>query len=171
MDQSEPISGEVRVIKIGRTDRTSRLAIVRDIAGMAVLLFALIVTALVIVDKHYEADDLKVQLNEFRSEERVIDRANQEKAECRRRYESITDQNGDEQLNLLSDYVLILTNTEDPDRLEKLRLKAAELEAFTASTRAAEQAKINYENQGNPLPCPIGPTVLSPETTTPTIGG
>ena len=158
-DPSEPngpSSGEVRIVELGRTDRLHRLVIKRDIAGMIVVLFALVVMALVIIDNNATEDDLREQIAVFRSEERAIDLIEEEKLECRRRYQAVIDSNDTEKLNLLNDYIVILTLTVDQDERRTLaEAKARELEAITRTARAGEHAKIEYDNLGNPLPCPI----------------
>lgn len=166
-ETNEPITGEIPTLCRGQSDRTIRLRMFRDIAGYFVAAFALCVTALVIVDKNATETTLREEIAEFRSEERQIDLIERDKAECRRRYEAITDANGDEQLNLLIDYV-ILARTDDPDRDRKMALKAEELEAINITAREDEGEKIEYDNLGNPLPCPIGPSVLP---AAPTAGG
>lgn len=143
--------------------RRGKLAIIREIAGICVVFFALMVMVIVIVDNNSEKDDLREQLRAFQLKQSTDKEIAEEKAECRRRYQALVDQYGDDQLILIGEFLVIITTIiPGPERQAAVTDKITELSEAIVLAREAAVNKIAYDNHDNPLPCPIGPTIPPP---------
>lgn len=154
-----------------RSDRTRRLSYIREIARNAVTFFALLVMIVVIFDKNANENSLEDQLKDFRSERAISDAATAKKLECVRRYTDAIDIETERQLILIGEFLVVITQTPPgQERTDAVKIKIDELDRTNIAARAAMAAKIEYNNQGNPLPCPIGPSEAPPVPPPPDAG-
>lgn len=154
-----------------RSDRTRRLAYIREIARNGVTLFALLVMIVVIFDKNANENNLEDQLKAFQNERTSSDAATAKKLECVRRYTDAIDIETEKQLILIGEFLVVITQTAPgPERDAAVKEKIDELDRTNIAARGAMAAKIEYNNQGNPLPCPIGPSEAPPVPPPPDAG-
>lgn len=139
-----------------RSDRTRKLSYIREIARSVVTFFALLVMVVVIVDKNANEDTLREQLDEFQDERTASDVLTASKLECTRRYQDLIDQYTEEQLILIGEFLVVITQSiPGPARDAEIEDKINRLDRANIAARESVIAKIDYNNQGNPLPCPL----------------
>lgn len=139
-----------------RTDRTRRLGYIREIARNSVTLCALLVMVFVIFDKNKDEQNLKAQLVEFQEERTASDLETANKLECTRRYQDIIDGNGAKQLILIAEFLVVITQIPPGEEREvAVKEKITQLDEINLTARDSVTAKIEYNNNGNPLPCPL----------------
>lgn len=146
-----------------RTPQVRKLQIIRDIAGLAVVLLALLVTSLVIINKNLTESDLRHQISLFEKDRVASDKLTAAKLECTRRYQDAIDASTENQLILIGEFlVTIVRIPPGPDREAAVMDKITALDETNAETRRAIEAKIDYNNAGNPLPCPLSESSVPP---------
>lgn len=146
-----------------RSDRVRKLFYTREIARSFVVLFALLVMVVVIIDKNSDKASFEDQLKQFKNERAQSDALSAGKLECVRRYQDVIDQDTEQQLILIGEFLVVITlNPPGPEREAKVKEKIGELDRTNVDARNAKASKIEYNNQGNPLPCPLGPSVPAP---------
>lgn len=149
-----------------RTPSVRRLKYIRDIAASFTVLFALVVMVLVIVDKNANENGLRDQLNSLQAQRSASDRVTADKLVCVRRYQDIIDANTENQLVLIGEFLVIITQIPPGDeRAAAVAAKIKELDQVNVASRKASKDKIDYVNGGQKLPCPIGKSQPPPPGT------
>lgn len=156
----EPVSNRARI-----------LGSIREISRSFVTFCALVVMVVVIVDKNNNENHLQAQLKSFQQERSASDLLTAKKLECVRRYTDAIDVETEKQLILIGEFLVVITqNAPGPEREAAVKTKIDELDRTNIAAREAMAAKINYNNQGNPLPCPLGPSPAPPVPPPPDAG-
>lgn len=146
-----------------RSNATRRRKYVRDIAQSFLSIFALAVMVTVIVDKNIKETDLRGQLRELESKRTAADVETAAKVECNRRYQDVIDAATETQLILIGEFLVVITQIPPgPERETAVADKIRILDQTNVDARKAVVAKINYNNAGNPLPCPLPESVPDP---------
>lgn len=154
-----------------RSDRTRKLAYIREIARSFLTFFSLIVMVVVIIDKNINENKLQHQLKVFQTEREASDNLTAKKLECTRRFTDAISVETEKQLILIGEFlVVIIQIPAGPERMAAVKAKSDELDRTNIAARAAMAAMIEYNKQGNPLPCPIGPTPIPPVPEPPDAG-
>lgn len=142
-----------------RTEKTRKLAYLRDISRTLVIFFALLVMIIVIYDKNSSENALEAELKDFRSARVTADKTAADKLDCVRRYTDVTDTYRSKQLVLISDFLIIITQIPPgPERVAAVNSKITELKKTNDEAKAAIDAKVIYNNSGSKLPCPLAET-------------
>lgn len=147
-----------------RSPKARLLGVVNDIARNLVVLCALFVMGVVIFTNNAESSSLRTQLQEFQNSRTASDKLIADKLTCSTRYQDKVDDYTEQQLILIGEFLVIIT--QNPPGEERARLTEAnsfELDQVNRDARNAKIAKIEYNNEGYPLPCPLPEASIPPE--------
>lgn len=155
------IVGTVQMMEVRTDDQAAgirRLQAIRDIAGFVVVIVAFLVTFFVILNR----------TNQTNFNARLLQEASGHLT-CSGRYQDVVDAASTETLITIGELVVVITQIPPgTEREQAVTNKIQELAKANEASRLAVNAKIQYNNADQPLPCPLNsPAQTPPPTTTP----
>ena len=147
----------------GTSYHENRIKQISDLTKNIIVIIALAVMIFNFVDKQSadrtvqrERTELRAQLQAVNDQLAAADQQAAERTLCARKHQDNVDKYTTETLVTIGELVVIITQiVPGPEREMAVTDKIAQLQAAISQVRAAIVAKGTYNDEGNPLPCPI----------------